>query len=160
MYKKNLIVAISLISIFACKSNKENAASKKTVESTSSVQVPTSTFPQTEGMSSVPVTKENTKQEELYRLSVVFYSIGSGTENNYMRAFEDYIGTYAGNVGKNIDYLKTPWGREGETDYCLLLNELSGDEQGNFIAGAKAVLDSAKWVHIYENQPCAHKPKR
>ena len=87
--------------------------------------------------------------------SIYFPSLKSRTAEKYRKHI-----VFAGKVGKNVDYEKTGWGREGETDYCLRLNELTLKEQSDFIAQTNDVLKGAKWVHVYENQPCMHKPKR
>ena len=94
------------------------------------------------------------------RLVIVFYSIGEGSEFPIFNAFEDSIGSYSQKIGKTIDYMKTSWGREGETDFCLKLNELSQTEQEDFISKTRLQLKIAKWVHIYENQACKHKRNR
>ncbi|MFN8166746.1 MAG: hypothetical protein U0X76_11430 [Bacteroidia bacterium] len=46
-----------------------------------------------------------TTADSLCRLTVSFYSIGSGTERIHYR-FEDKIGSYSAKIGKNIDYSK------------------------------------------------------
>ena len=165
MLKNLLIISIASTFFMACKSNKETAAS---AEKTTTEQVKTSeTKDQAAATATTPEAvvpetkiKADSVKEDNYRFTVVFFSIGEGTENKYMTAFEDFIGVFAGKVGKNIDYEKTGWGREGETDYCLRLNELTPKEQTDFIDQTKEVLKGAKWVHVYENQPCMHKPKR
>jgi hypothetical protein len=165
MLKNLLIISIASTFFLACKSNKETAASaeKTTTEQTKTSEVKDQ--PVTSSVAPEVAVKETTMKvdsvkEDVYRFTVVFFSKGEGTENKYMTAFEDFIGVFAGKVGKNIDYEKTGWGREGETDYCLRLNELTPQEQADFIVQTKEVLKGAKLVHVYENQPCMHKPKR
>jgi hypothetical protein len=46
------------------------------------------------------------------------------------------------------------WGREGETDFCLKLKELSKDQQEQFIKESKTLLENRKLVRIYENEKC------
>jgi hypothetical protein len=94
------------------------------------------------------------------RLVISFYSIGEGAEAPFMNALEDSIGSFSLRIGKNFDYEKTPWGREGETDFCMSLNELTPAEQADFINRTKITLSKAKWVHIYENAPCRHRHKK
>lgn len=139
--KKNIILLIALSILFACKTNKDPSASKDNVLQTQ-----------------VPRTKDSL-QVDNYRLTINFFSIGSGTENNLMTRLEDFVGEYAGKLNKTIDYSKVGWGREGETDYCFKLNELTIQEQSNFILQVKEELKTGKWVHVYENQPCKHKQK-
>lgn len=165
MFKSIITFVLASTFFIACKSNKGTANGTETnssaeTKTTEAAAQPASTTTSDVSIETQTKAKVDSVKEDPYRLSVVFFSIGSGTENNYMRAFEDYIGEYAGKTNKNIDYEKTPWGREGETDYCLRLNELNAKEQVEFIAGVNDVLKGAKWVHIYENQPCMHKAKR
>ena len=125
--------------------NKEAAASAEIIDSSA----------QTKNGSMTDSTKE-----ENYRLIVSFYSIGSGAEHDFIEKFEVSIGDFSQEVHKNIDYEKASWGREGETDFCLRLSELNPSQQNTMIARTQEILKSAKWVHIYENQPCRHHPKR
>ena len=164
MSKKILLLSLASFLFFACKSNKETAtAADSTVISqtkTEPVKTPTITTAPVEPVNAGATAKVDSSKDDLYRLSVVFFSIGSGTDNKAMRAFEDLISDFAVKSGKNIDYEKTPWGREGETDYCLRLNELDEKSQAEFVKQTTETLKDAKWVHIYENQPCKHKRKR
>jgi hypothetical protein len=144
-----LTVIISLL-LITCRNNKE------TVKSTS---VQTST-PQSGSEEKLPVVNETpapaTKPEK-FGLVVIFYSIGEGAEFQYISAFEDSIKNYSGKINKNIDYQRKAWGREGETDFCVPLIELTKQEKEEFISKIKATLKSAKWVNIFENHDC---PKR
>ena len=90
---------------------------------------------------------------------VSFYSIGAGAEYDFIIKFEDSVGKYAGKIGKNIDYEKSGWGREGETDFCLRLNELTLSQQAEFIKETRELLKTAKWVHVNENEPCRHRKR-
>ena len=94
------------------------------------------------------------------RLVILFYSIGTGAEFPISNAFEDSIGSYSLKIGKTIDYKKTSWGREGETDFCLKLNELTSAEQLEFISMTRSQLKIAKWVNIFENYPCPVRIRR
>ena len=91
------------------------------------------------------------------RLVVLFYSIGEGSEFNLIKEFENSIKNYAASIGKEIDFRKQSWGREGETDFCLPLTELNVSQQVDFVTKSKSLLQKGKWVNIYENYPC---PKR
>jgi hypothetical protein len=170
MSKRILVLSLASLFFYACKSNKDTAS---TADSTATSQVktePVKTEPAnsepvlgtapTEPVTSDATAKLDSSKGDLYRLSVVFFSIGSGTDNKAMTAYEDFISEYAVKAGKNIDFERTPWGREGETDYCLRLNELDAKSQADFVQQTKEKLKDAKWVHIYENEPCRHKRKR
>jgi hypothetical protein len=71
-----------------------------------------------------------------------------------IRSYEDSIASFSLFFGKNIDYMKNHWGPEGETDFCLRLNELTDAEQKEFINRSRTMLEKANWVKIYENYPC------
>jgi hypothetical protein len=108
--------------------------------------------------------KENppvvTKDTTLFTLVIMFYSIGEGVENEYIKALEDSISSFSAEISKPIDYEKNSWGREGETDICMQLFELSAVEKSKFIAETKSLLKKAKWVNIYENYPYRHRSRR
>ncbi len=94
------------------------------------------------------------------RLVVAFYSEASGVDDKAIIRFEDSIGEYSGSLGINIDYEKTHWGREGETDFCLELSELNAQQQADFVAKTRELLKTAEHVNIYENEPCRHRRPR
>jgi len=142
-------ISIILVScLFACSNSKEASSGNSTSSATDSIE-------------KKPVVQPNdTAATSNYRLLVSFYSIGSGAEHEFIDKMENSVGIFAGEIHKNIDYEKSHWGREGETDFCLRLNELTVSEQDTFIRRTREMLKTAHWVHIYENQPCRHHPAR
>src|SRR6185369_17109930 len=62
--------------------------------------------------------------DESYRLVVEFYSAGGGIDYKTQADFDKFVTTYT----KKVAFEHTSYGREGETDYCLKLNELSASE--------------------------------
>ncbi|MGB0429622.1 MAG: hypothetical protein ACPGLV_04050 [Bacteroidia bacterium] len=84
------------------------------------------------------------------RFIVSFYSPGDGINRTAKNKFESFITNYE----TKITYTDTKWGREGETDYCLDLNELSESQQKAFISEVKTLLKNAKKVNFYENTTC------
>lgn len=94
--------------------------------------------------------------KSIVRLEVAFYSTSSGIDYPAMIAFEDSIGAYSSRIGKNIDYRKKGWGREGETEFCLTLKELTEAQQKEFVEYTRKWLKNAKWVNVNENAPCRH----
>lgn len=143
MYKLLIFVSsIFILSSSACKQSKE--ASTKTSDpaiSAQATQIP-DTFPKKS------------------RLVISFFSIASGVDDKAIIRFEDSIGEYAGALGINIDYEKTHWGREGETDFCLELRELNSEQQLDFVSKTRELLKTAEHVKIYENEPCRHRRPR
>ncbi len=91
--------------------------------------------------------------DDTYRLVVSFYSIGEGSDYKTKEEFEKFLTGY----GKKIAFEPAMWGREGEVDYCLKLNELSAPEQVDFVRKAKELLSKSKLVHVDENAKCVHK---
>lgn len=93
------------------------------------------------------------KNEEKYPLVVSFYSIGTGVDGNYLRKFNEFLENYSPRLNPII----TPWGREGEVDFCFTLSELSTKQRSQFIKQVREQLKDCKLVHINENAPCVHK---
>ncbi|HRH67214.1 MAG TPA: hypothetical protein PLU53_13005 [Bacteroidia bacterium] len=149
------LLTFMMLSFGACKNHKE---STKTPES--ATEKTGSTAAAAIDSPAVKPVVTDSLAPDTYRLTVVFFSIGMGTDGPSLLRFEESIGTYSAEIGKNIDYERANWGREGETDFCLRLNELSSAQQAEFVARTKELLKSAKWVNIYENKPCQHKRPR
>ena len=109
-------------------------------------------------------TQKSTKQEQeseipnsdhqtIYRLIVSFYSPGNGIDHEMLQSFSSFLNE----KHSSLIYEKVNWGKEGERDYCFLLNELNSKQQEDFIEEAKEVLSSSERVRVKENQPCKHK---
>ncbi len=113
----------------------------------------------------VPVTNSTNQQvshqntEKKYHLVVSFFSVAYGIDHKAKAALDNLIIEDTVNNKKRIIVEKTPWGREGELDYCIDLQYLEKKSQTEFINKAKALLSSSKLVHIKENEPC-RKPVR
>lgn len=131
---------IIMVVIGSCKNNTPSAAKTEEVKKDSAMttQIDTS----------------------IYRLAVLFYSIGEGVESEYINALKDSINGYSTEVGKPIDYKLAHWGREGETDFIFRLDELNPSQQVDFVTRTKSMLKKAKWVHIYENYSYRFRPGR
>jgi hypothetical protein len=92
------------------------------------------------------------RHKGMTRYVVSFYSIGEGIDGKVKDEFVKFLESYP----KKIAYTLAHWGREGEIDYCLGLNELSTTEQTEFIRKAAAILSKSKLVHTQENAKCNH----
>ncbi len=135
MQRKNIafyIICSLLFLVLSCKSNNSSKASDKINQST---------------------VNQNTIQEEKYPLVLSFYSIGSGVDGNHLRKFSEFLESYQPKLNPII----TPWGREGEVDFCFTLNELSTKQRNQFVKQVREQLKDCKLVHINENAPCVHK---
>lgn len=100
-----------------------------------------------------PASSDKVAGDNTYRLVVSFYSKGEGPDQKNKQEFEKFLS----NQPKKIAFEPTTWGREGEVDYCLKLNELSGTEQTDFVRKAKELLSKSQLVHVNENAQCVNK---
>lgn len=98
------------------------------------------------------------QQNEVYTLSVSFFSIGEGTDGKMMNRYKEFIDIYSKEKKISIAYEQNAWGREGEVDYCFLLEELNAKQRIEFIEKSKSLLAESKLVHVVENGRCH--PKR
>ncbi|MES2133094.1 MAG: hypothetical protein V4506_12140 [Bacteroidota bacterium] len=92
-------------------------------------------------------------KEQTYRLIVSFTSKGAGVNAEKRTAFLAYVESHP----KKPANKAVLWGREGETDYCLSLKELSKKEQTDFINDVKKVVSGSDQVILSENAICQHK---
>ena len=93
----------------------------------------------------------NTKTEDVtsnkFRLVVSFISKGEGPDRAKTAAFVKYM---EGHPKKPVYIIET-WGREGESDYCFNLKELSKSEQTDFIANVTKMMAGSDMVFVKEN---------
>lgn len=92
-------------------------------------------------------------KEEKFPLVLSFYSIGTGVDRKHLRKFNEFLETYQ----PKLNPIVSPWGREGEVDFCFKLSELSTKQHSQFVKQVREQLKDCKLVHIYENAPCVHK---
>jgi hypothetical protein len=97
--------------------------------------------------------------DSIYRFTVSFISIGSGTDRTARQQFSQFIETFSKENNVKINTEMTNWGREGEIDYCLKLSELNNKQQEKFIADTKELLKKSELVRYYENSICRRKRK-
>jgi len=132
-----LASAISLsLATMACKSHK-NASTSGSAASASTQNTETG----------------NTSSEQTYRIIVSFTSKGAGTSTEKREAFLKYVESHP----KKPAYKEVLWGREGETDYCLNLSELSKKEQLTFVEEVKKLMAGSDRVIITENAVSQHR---
>ncbi len=159
----NLGLTVIIAFCFACNTPKETPV-QAVAKPTPAVSTPSPDSPVIQQSTAISERDTNSTKnsnslkqaDNIYRFKVSFYSIGSGTENEMMLKLEDFVGTFSAEKKLNIDYEKTGWGREGETDYCFRLKELNDVQKSEFIIKTKDLLKGAKWVHMYENEACTH----
>lgn len=136
--KKVILFGILLLAFLACKSKKKVAVATPVAQQTSQAVI-------------LP--------DSMYRFTVSFISIGGGTDRKAKEMFSQFILQFNEKNKVNIIAEKANWGREGETDYCLKLNELNTQQQDQFISETKTLLKSSTLVRYTENSKCRHKKK-
>lgn len=140
--KNTVLFTMLLLAFVACKSKKKVAVDTPAAQQTSQTT-------QTPNVSALP--------DSIYRFTVSFISIGAGTDRNAKEKFNQFILQFNEKNKVNIIAETANWGREGETDYCLKLNELSKQQQDQFITETKELLKSSTLVRYTENSMCKHK---
>jgi hypothetical protein len=88
--------------------------------------------------------------QAIYRLTISFISKGEGIDYKTQESFEKWLKEQP----KHPFYEVTHWGREGETNYCLKLNELSTREQDIFVRDVRTQLTDKPLVFVSEYAAC------
>lgn len=151
---------ILLASTTACKSKKSSNNSIQEKEIVKEAVPP-----------AIEETKELTDQEKImqkepseiknttYDLVLSFYSIGSGSNWDVIAEIDKFLERFNSNDTTRPKVERVSWGREGEVDFCIALDELSSANKLKFLEEAKLIANKAKFVHINENAPCRNKRK-
>jgi hypothetical protein len=142
--KRILAVLLALLLVNAC--------SKKTAPDSNSTSEIKSKSSSAE-IADIP----ETRTPEIYRLVLSFYSIGEGTDGAAIDNFNHFISNFQNSQPNIISVEETPWGREGEIDYCIKFSANNPDFQKDFVATVKSLLTDCQLVHINENTICRHK---
>lgn len=140
-----LVSGISIINLMACKSNKGASAPAPAPPAASQPAPAPSPAPAVTTASVTP------KSSGTSRYIASFYSTGGGIDLATHDAFMKFLQSHP----KKIAYEPKRWGREGEVDYCLALNELTSAEQEEFVFQANRILQYN--IHIIENSKSQHK---
>jgi hypothetical protein len=136
-----IIIVFFLFASYACRHKKEV------------VQITTITVPAQQVNSAPPnVIPDTATKSRLCRLVLSFYSIGEGPDMDAYRKMQVYIDDYQQQHHVSINTERHPWGREGEMNICVRLNQLTEQDQRTFIDSLKMSLSSARWIHYFENQ--------
>ena len=133
---KRLFFLASLVSLacMSCKSKKEAVKNTETP----------------------PVVNISSTQEspKTYRLIVSFKSRGAGTESDKRTEFLKFVDNHS----LKPAYKTVLWGREGETDYCFDLTELTSKKDlVAFMDGVKKITAGTDLIDVSENAECLHK---
>lgn len=90
-------------------------------------------------------------KDSSYRFTVSFISIGSGIDKKAKNQYEQFLKDFELKNNVTILYEKKYWGREGEVNFCFMLNELKKEEQESFILQSKNLLANSTLVRFVEN---------
>lgn len=107
---------------------------------------------QTATTTSETLSANSNSQVEKYRVIISFISKGAGTDGEKRQAIMSYIEKHPKKPVNSIVH----WGREGETDFCLNLTELSKSEQTEFVNEIKKLAGNSDLIFIAENAEKQH----
>lgn len=88
---------------------------------------------------------EKTSENELV---ISFFSKGAGIDSKAVAAVQSVLDQKSKDWGDKLVINKTPWGREGEVDFCLNLEKLSKKEKGKLEKALKEAIGSSELVHF------------
>ncbi len=91
--------------------------------------------------------------KNIYRLTVSFISKGEGIDYKTQESFVKWLDAQPSHPNYDV----THWGREGETNYCLKLAELSTREQEIFVRDVRTQLTDKELVFVSEYAECKGK---
>ena len=170
--KAILIIYLSVLLAATCNKQEKNTANAPAADTNvpslpvppqkSSINTPGSpdkdavpvNQPDSDQPSPKPKRTESTAQNAgSYRLIVSFISKASGVDRKLHEKFKALLESYTPRVNPEV----TPWGREGEVDYCLKLNELNANQQKDFVQKVRQAIGNTDMVYITENAGCVHK---
>jgi uncharacterized protein YihD (DUF1040 family) len=89
-----------------------------------------------------------------YRVVIRFGSVCCGTHS----IASDYIYVVIAEreklIGKTLEQEKVHWGKEGEYNLCMMLHELTADEQEKFVGQLELATTRPGTVQVDGNVPC------
>ena len=88
-----------------------------------------------------------------YRLVVRFISIGTGIDQQAFRKFEE-LRKAATKKGKSLAVKRHNWGREGERNLCMRLDEINEARAEIFVVKVKGTFRRNKRVQVAEFAKC------
>jgi hypothetical protein len=94
-----------------------------------------------------------------YSMVVSFFSIGSGIDRPVALDFNELVRTYQETFSNQFTAEKVGWGREGEVDYCIQLDNMKKADAEEFKKKANEILKKSEHVHMNENAPCSRRRK-
>ena len=135
----------------------------KTAKSTKKSEAETKPTVTTESVISTPVISKDTIVKKdpgpKYDLIVSFFSIGAGIDGQSVKILDDFIVNFQKDKNVIINYEANAWGREGETDYCFTLTNLSKEVAEKFTVNVKSFFSNNQLIRMSENAYFTHKRK-
>ena len=124
------------LSFFSCKNSTSVNSNKKLTTET------------------LPPTKNN---EVVYDVIISFTSMGEGIDDVLRKKVDAEILNFNNEHNLTIQPQIVRWGREGETDYNILLKNLSTSQKKQFISSLKEMVGISELTLIYLDQVAVHK---
>lgn len=138
MKKYSIVILLAIVALGACKAKKaEFFGNTATTDSTVVA-----------GINPTPSATDS------IRFTVSFYSPGSGINYMAARKLDSFIANYQTNNNVTLTVYKTPWGREGEVDYCFKLSNLDSKKADALVQQVKDLLKGEDRINYKENTPC------
>lgn len=158
-YFFSIFILSAALILSACNGSKKSTSTENAQASAADTQAkPAETAaPETKPAgNTVAVAPAETEPKEqvkpgTFRFIVSFISIGSGSDMEAMKKFEEYIASFQEKNKTKLELKKIGWGREGEVDWCFHLKDMSAEKQSEFIAGAKKLFSGNELVLLSEN---------
>ena len=88
------------------------------------------------------------------KLSVSFFSIGSGIDYKKKVELDRFILDFQKSENVSLNIEKYKWGKEGEEDYCIDLKQISKDRQSLFVEKVRQLSASSNLIKINEVDSC------
>ena len=101
--------------------------------------------------------KSDAVKFETYSLVITFFSIGTGVDYKTKKIFDEWTINFEQKIGKKIKLESYPWGREGEVDVCISMENLSTEQKKEFTTEAKKIISASKLARLEENVICKRK---
>lgn len=97
--------------------------------------------------------RQTQNKKEIEGITVSFISIGEGIDGEAFKAYKAYLDNWSAS-GKKPTYETIGWGREGETDLCIDMRNVSDADAKKLLAETKQRLKDNTLVQVETNQPC------
>jgi hypothetical protein len=93
-------------------------------------------------------------KKEIEKITVSFISIGEGIDYERMTGYQEVLENWKSAAGKTLSYESIGWGREGETDFCIDMTNISDTESKKFLSETRERFKDNSLVQIETNQEC------